>query len=119
MPDLPWSKVGTDLFEHEGNLYIIMVDYYSNFFEVAPLHNTLTSTVLRNIKASIARYGIMDTLVNDNGPQYSSAEFKEVMMRYNINHVTSSPHYQQSNGLAERAVQTVKRMIKKMSSDRR
>ena len=114
VPELPWSKVGTDLFEVNGFHYLIMVDYYSNFIEVSPLqHDTRTSTIVKQMKASIARYGIMDTLVSDNGPQFSSQEFKQFVDSYNIKHVTSSPLYQQSNGLAERAIQTVKNLTKK------
>lgn len=114
IPSLPWSKVGTDLFEVNGYHYLIMVDYYSNFIEVAPLkQDTSTSTIVKNMKANIARYGVMDTLVSDNGPQFASREFKDFVEAYGINHVTSSPLYQQSNGLAERAVQTVKNLTKK------
>ena len=114
IPTLPWSKVGTDLFEHEGNHYLVMVDYYSNFIEVAPLQSdTRTSTVLKHMKQNIARYGIMDTLISDNGPQFASREFKDFTAKYGIHHVTSSPLHQQTNGLAERAVQTVKNLIKK------
>jgi len=114
VPSLPWSKVGTDLFEVNGFHYLVMVDYYSNFIEVAPLkQDTSTNTVVKTIQANIARYGIMDTLVSDNGPQFASREFKDFVDKYGIQHVTSSPLYQQSNGLAERAVQTVKNMTKK------
>ena len=34
--------------------------------------------------------------------------FKKLMKEYNVNHVTSSPHYPQSNGLAEKYIQIVK-----------
>ena len=112
--ELPLSKVGTDLFDVNGFHYLIMVDYYSNFIEVSPLqHDTRTSTIVKQIKANIARYGIMDTLVSDNGPKFLSQEFKQFVDSYNIKHVTSSPLYQQSNGLAQRAVQTVKNLTKK------
>ena len=113
IPSLPWNKVATDLFELDGNHYLVMVDYYSNFIEVAPLSDTRTTTVLRQVKANIARHGIMETLMSDNGPQFSSEEFRIAMKKYKINHITSSPLYPQSNGLAEKAVQTVKKMIKK------
>ena len=55
----------------------------------------------------------MDTLMSDNGPQYTSAEFKSFVASYGIQHITSSPLYSQSNGLAEKAVQTVKNLMKK------
>lgn len=114
LPTLPWSKVGTDLFELGGNNYMVMVDYYSNFIEVSPLHrDTKTSTVIKVLKENIARYGIMDVLISDNGPQFSSEEFKVFVSEYGIQHITSSPLHQQSNGLAEKAVQTVKNTIAK------
>ena len=90
------------------------MDYVSNFIEIAPLQrDTNSGTVIKHMKQTIARYGIMDTLISDNGPQYASAEFKEFTTEYGIDHITSSPLHQQTNGLAERAVQTVKNMIKK------
>lgn len=114
IPELPWSKVGMDLCEHEGYHYLIMVDYYSNFIEVAPLQrDTRTSTLLKHIKQNVARYGIMDTIMSDNGPQFTSSEFKDFTEKYGIRHITSSPLHQQANGLAEKAVQTVKNLIKK------
>ena len=55
--------------ELDNQHFLIMVDYYSNFIEVAELErDTKTATVIRKIKENIARYGIMDTLVSDNGP---------------------------------------------------
>ena len=114
IPALPWNKVGTDLFEHDGKNYILLVDYYSNYIEVAPLNqDTRSVTVIRNIKTMIARYGIMETLMSDNGPQYISEEFKGFTEAYNINHITSSPTFPQSNGLAEEAVRQVKDLMTK------
>ena len=54
----------------------------------------------------------MDTLMSDIGPQYTSAEFKSFVASYGIQHITSSPLYSQSNSLAEKAVQTVKNLMK-------
>ena len=38
---------------------------------------------------------------------------KKLMKEYNVNHVTSSPHYPQSNGLAEKYIQIVKNLFHK------
>ena len=93
---------------------LILVDYYSNFIEIAPLqHDTKSITVIKHIKANIARYGIMETLISDNGPQFVSDAFAKFVKAYGIKHVTSSPTYPQSNGLAEKAVQTIKKMMTK------
>lgn len=114
LPSLPWSKVATDLFELDGSYYLIMVDYYSNFIEVASLkHNTTTRNVIKHLKETLARYGIFDTLISDNGSQYTSAEFKSFVASYGIEHVTSSTLNAQTNGLAEKSVQTVKNLMKK------
>ena len=65
------------------------------------------------MKNIFSRHGILEILRSNNGPQYSSSEFEEFSKKYGFKHVTSSPRYPRSNGLAERMVQTAKRLIKK------
>ena len=113
VPSLPWSKVGTDIFQLGRKSYLVLVDYYSNFFEIAHLTETTSSEVIKHIKQNIARYGIVSTLISDNGPQFTSKEFKDFSRAYGFNHITSSPRHQQSNGLAENAVKIAKLMLKK------
>ena len=50
--------------------------------------------------------------MTDNGPQYASQEFREFSTSYNFNHQSSSPYHPQENGEAERAVRTVKSLLK-------
>ena len=50
-----------------------------------------------------ARFGLPDVLVTDNGPQFASAEFAVFARKKGITHLTSSPHYAQSNGKSENA----------------
>ena len=65
------------------------------------------------MKAIIARHGLPMTVVSDNGLQFGCREFKTFAKEYGFEHVTSSPEYPQSNGKAEKAVQIVKRLLKK------
>ena len=111
LPDYPWQKVGSDLFEFKGHSYIVLVDYFSRFLEVIKLTATTTSAIISIMKAVFSRHGIPELLISDNGPQYQSHEMKQFSQAYGFVHVTSSPHYPQSNGEAERAVQTAKRLL--------
>lgn len=37
LPTSPWEKVGMDLFHLKGNNYLVVIDYYSNYPELALL----------------------------------------------------------------------------------
>ena len=94
------------------------MDYYSRWAEVRALEGSQTSAdVVHKIKSIFATHGVPDIVVSDNGPQYSSTAFQSFAKAYDFSHVTSSPRYPQSNGEAERAVQTVKALLTKDDSD--
>ena len=114
-PDLPWQCARTDLFELKGHTYLLVVDYYSRYIEVAHLNRMTADEVILHTKSIFARHGIPEEVVSNNGPQYSSEAYGDFAKQYQFQHVTSSPHFPQSNGEAERAVQTIKNLIKKDS----
>ncbi len=111
LPKYPWQVVATDLFELHGVHYLLIADYYSRYPEVSRLTTTTSAAVITAMKAVFARHGIPEVLRSDNGPQYSSHEFAVFADSYGFKHSTSSPLYPQSNGQAERMVQTAKRLM--------
>ena len=112
-PNRAWSKVGTDLFHLGAKMYLIVVDYYSKFPEVMLLENTTSQGVINAMKSIFSRHGIPDQVVSDGGPQYSSYKFREFATKWQFEHIMSSPRFPQSNGMAERTIQTVKSMLRK------
>ncbi|XP_056017382.1 uncharacterized protein K02A2.6-like [Ostrea edulis] len=110
-PDYPWQVVATDLFQWDEKDYLIVVDYYSRYFEVTHLSTTTNKFIVKQMKSIFSRFGIPKKVVSDNGPQYNSSEFTNFASDYGFNHDTSSPKYPQSNGTAERTVQTIKRIF--------
>ncbi|XP_052809638.1 uncharacterized protein K02A2.6-like [Mya arenaria] len=113
IPKGPWQEVATDLFHFDGNEYLLVVDYYSRYFEIDKLPDTKSSTIVRKLKSRFSTHGIPMRIFSDNGPQYTSETFKTFVDAWHIEHVTSSPRHPNSNGLAERTVQTVKRLLVK------
>jgi transposase InsO family protein len=114
IPNYPWLKLASDLFELKSRQYLLVVDYFSKFAEVALLSNPITSqNVISSLKKMFSRHGIPKEIVSDGGPQYSAKAFKKFMKEWDIEHNPSSPHYPQSNGQAERFVQTIKATLRK------
>jgi hypothetical protein len=118
VPEYPWQKIGCDLFEYNGNKFLITIDYFSKYVEVFKVNNITAETVIRVLKNIFGRLGIPKTLVSDNGTQYAGFLFEEFAKKWNFQHVTSSPQYSKSNGIVERAIQTVKNIIKKCIESR-
>ena len=75
IPLRPWQRVGGDLFGIQGQSYLILVDYYSGFFEISKLQLPDSEAVITQCKSQFARHGIPGRLITDNGPQFSSAVF--------------------------------------------
>ena len=118
-PTLPWQRVGTDLFEYKGMHYLLVIDYFSRYIEIAKLSSTSSNAVITHLKSFFARHGIPQYVMSDNGPQFSADVFSTFSNDYGFTHITSSPRFPQSNGEAERAVKTVKALLKKCDDKRR
>ena len=113
IPTMPWKIVATDLFTWNGKDYLVIVAYCSRNFEVDGLCGTKSKTIVTNSKAIFARYGIPSVVWSDNRPQYMANEYKQFSILWDFTHVITSPYYLYANGLAEKAVQTVKRLLNK------
>ena len=114
IPIRPWSKISADLFQLDGNNYLVMVDHYSDHIELDSLSgNTSANTVIKAMKRQFARHGIPDELVTDNGPQFESHEYSRFAREYGFTIVKSSPYYSRGNGKAESAVKIAKNILKK------
>ena len=112
-PDYPWQQVATDLFDWKGHDYLLLVDYYSRWIEIAHLAKTDTTNVKNHMKAIFARLGIPELVKSDYGTQYMSREFARFAESYGFTHTQSDPCHQSDNGAAERAVQTIKNLLSK------
>ena len=110
-PEVPFEIVATDLCKLSGFSYLIYVDAYSGWVEVA----NLTSTNFRSIKKVFLMYfgmfGVPEEIAADGGPPFDSHDYKAFLKQWRIHQRLSSAYYAQSNGRAEAGVKTAKRIL--------
>ena len=57
--------------------------------------------------------GTPNSIKTDNGPAYTSRQFKQFLQSFSIKHTTDIPYNPQAQGIVERAHHTLKLQIKK------
>lgn len=118
IPTYPFVIVATDLFSFGGREFLLPVDSYSGFYNFRQLRQTTSKEVIEQLKSWFAVHSIPAKLESDNGPQYSSQEYRRFAAEWKFHHSTSSSNYPKSNGLAERFVQTAKNLLRKCNDDK-
>ena len=78
---------------------------------------TSSRDVIGSLRRWFSEVGVPLKLYTDGGPQFSSHRFAQFCNRWRVEHVKSSPHYPQRNGLAEAAVKSMKTSIKKTTQN--
>ena len=72
-----------------------------------------TSETIDKLSTLFSCFGVPETLVTDNGSQFAAESFKHFCKANGITHLRSPPYHPQSNGQAERFVDTFKRALLK------
>ena len=117
VPPHAWHTLGTNLFYWNKIDYLVIGDYFSKYPIVRRLPNSSTHTMIKGLVLVFTELGRPFILRSDNGPCYSSREFHNFLSFYQVHHITSSPHYPQSNGFAEALVGITKKLMEKSVKD--
>ncbi len=118
IPKLPWRRIHIDYAGPcQGKKFLILVDVYSKCIEANSLNNATSAVTIQCLRQSFSQHGLPEIAVSDNGTCFTSKEFQEFMSHNGIKHITTAPYHAASNGLAERAVQTFKSLMKKSTGE--
>lgn len=96
-------------------MLLVVVDAHSKWIEVQTMSTTTAAATVEQLRMMFVRWGIPEMIVSNNGPQFVAQEFQKFCKLNGIKQVLVAPYHPSSNGLAERAVKTVKEGIQKMS----
>ncbi|XP_058042756.1 uncharacterized protein K02A2.6-like, partial [Ahaetulla prasina] len=114
-PQGPWSRIHIDFAgPFHGQTFLIVVDAFSKWLEVILMKSTTAEAVIATLRHLFATHGLPDTLVSDNGPQFTAAQFEEYLAEEGIRHALSAPFHPASNGLAERSVRSAKEALSRL-----
>ena len=110
-PEMPFQQVVADLFSLEGHTFLAYADRFSGWLEV----DRLSSSSFRNVRRSLLRwfstFGVPEELSTDGGPPFNSFEYRKFLQNWDVSRRLSSAYYPQSNGRAEAAVKSAKRIL--------
>jgi hypothetical protein len=112
-----FERVHVDFFHFRGKEFLILVDAFSRWLEVQQMNKSNAEAVLRELEEIFRVFGFPKELVSDNGPPFSSYDFNSKLEKLGIKVTKSPPYHPQSNGLAERAVQSVKTVLRKFVNE--
>ncbi|XP_043476690.1 uncharacterized protein K02A2.6-like [Leptopilina heterotoma] len=117
-PKAPWERIHIDYAGPVcGSMLLIVVDAFSKWLEVIVTNSTTSSATIAILDKLFATYGVPITVVSDNGPQFTSDEFKIHMESVRVKyHKLTAPYHPSTNGQAERYVETVKDALQSLSS---
>lgn len=114
-PEAPWSSLHLDFAGPVmGKMLLIIIDSHSKWIEAHIMSSCTPQATIDQLRSIFATFGLPKLLVSDNGPSFTSLEFKKFVTQNGIVHRTTAPYHPASNGQAERAVQVIKQGLKKL-----
>jgi hypothetical protein len=114
----PWRRIHVDFAgPMNGYYYLVVVDSFSKWPEVLQTRSITTKETISLLRPLFARYGSPEIIVTDNGANFTATDFEAFCASFGVTHLRSPPYHPQSNGQAERFVDTIKRGLQKFKGE--
>ena len=108
----PFEFICVDAFMLRGREYLVVADKFSGWLLTFGFRNSMISkNVIESLMLVFRTYGTPLKMYSDGGLAFSSSETTQFLKRWGVEHIISSARYPQSNGRAELAVKTAKRIL--------
>ena len=124
VPSRPFELVAADLvlLPKTARSFVgclVVIDLYSKWLSCAPVRNkkatTIASTFEHRILPSLPAKPVK--ILSDNGSEFTGVEFENILSKYGISHIYSTPYKPSSNGAVERCNRTLIEMLRCMKGN--
>ena len=116
MTDMPpvWEQVHNDICGPlpNGESILGVVDAGSRWPEAFIMRSITSSQIIKCLQFQFSAFGIPKQIISDNGPQFTSEEFKDFCQEWGIEHRRVTPYYPQANSEIERLFRTLMKTVK-------
>jgi hypothetical protein len=111
--EYPFEQLCMDAFQIQNQHYLTIVDRYSSWLMVFHVRGSPQGKhIVHSLRSVFTTYGVPKTIYTDGGLPFQGQVVQEFLRQWKVNNVTSSAMYPQSNGRAELAVKTAKRLLR-------
>ena len=91
---------------------LVCSDYFSKYVMLFPIRNTTANTIVKIVEKQIFLvHGVPKYIYQDNGPQFISKQYRDLLKKYNVPNVYYNPSYHPQVNQAERAIRNVVQTI--------
>ena len=112
-PEYTFQSTVANMFQHEGHTYMVYADRLTGWLKFAHFPYGATSLKIKiQLKPYFTRWDAPEQVSTDGGTNLASVDMAEFLKDWDVTARLSSVQYPQSNGRAEAAVKTAKRIIK-------
>ncbi|KAL3279297.1 hypothetical protein HHI36_016805 [Cryptolaemus montrouzieri] len=114
----PFQRIALDIvgplpLTELGNKFILtMQDDLTKYSYACCIPNHEAKTIADEFLKFITLFGIPETILSDNGTDFTSNVIKELNKLFKIKHIFASPYHPQTNGSLERSHHTLKEYLK-------
>ncbi|XP_037931260.1 uncharacterized protein K02A2.6-like [Teleopsis dalmanni] len=107
-----WSRIHIDFAGPiKGYFLLVCIDFHSKWVEIFKTKCITSNFVISKLREMFCRFGLVKTIVSDNGKQFVSDEFKYFLKINKIQHILTAPGHPATNGQVENLVKVLKKSL--------
>ena len=115
IPTTPFEAIACDFFQFIGHHYFVAADRLSGWIELQQVkvgtNEAGAEGLCKALRRLMVTFGVPVEVSSDGGPEFTAGETKDFFRRWGIRHRLSSAYLPSSNGRAELAVKSAKRLL--------